>query len=477
MKLRTKITLLIAFSLLLVLLLFNVITYITVVNMTTQNEIRLLWEAAQPIMSQPGLYNPERWNRVGWLRPFLTPQSMIRIIDTNSLVQADLHSEDQLTQIPATFSSRGFAKTIKTANTLIVYIQTPIIDENNITLGALQMGRELDTLDEYLRVLITVLMFTTLGAAFFSLMSGMYYTRVILRPIHRLAFIMEVNQQNGVFMQMAVPPNGQQDELGQLVHTFNTMIGKLEHNFNRQKQFLADASHELKTPLTIIESYADLLKRWGGNDTALREEAIEAIQSEAARLRNLTQSLLTLANTEAEGQKLWQTFDLTELVRTTAAALQQAFHRSILVESEQPNIPLYGDPGQIKQLLIILLDNAIKYSQKPVRINMIKDQRDEHIIVLQVIDQGIGVEITEIPRLFDRFYRVDQDRSRETGGSGLGLAIARNIVRLHKGTVTITSSIGAGTQVTVKLPLRYDTQVSDTPEFHAKNSPSQGTES
>nr|WP_275901189.1 HAMP domain-containing sensor histidine kinase [Paenibacillus periandrae] len=474
---RTKITLLIAFSLLLVLLLFNVITYITVVNMTTKNEIRLLWEAAQPIMSQPGLYNPERWGRIGWLRPFLTPQSMIRIIDTNSQVMADLHSEDQLSLIPATFNSRGFAKTIKTPNTLIVFIQTPIIDENNVTLGALQMGRELDTLDEYLRVLVTVLMFTTLGAAFFSLMSGMYYTRVILRPIHRLAFIMEVNQQNGVFMQMAVPPHGQQDELGQLVQTFNTMIGKLEHNFNRQKQFLADASHELKTPLTIIESYADLLKRWGGNDTALREEAIEAIQSEAARLRNLTQSLLTLANTEAEGQKLWQIFDLIELVRATAAALQQAFHRSILVESESPNIPLYGDPGQIKQLLIILLDNAIKYSQKPVRINLFKDQRDEHIIVLQVIDQGIGVETTDIPRLFDRFYRVDQDRSRDTGGSGLGLAIARNIVRLHKGTVTITSSIGAGTQVTVKLPLRYDTQVADAPEFHAKNSPSQKTES
>ncbi|SFM06679.1 Signal transduction histidine kinase [Paenibacillus sp. 1_12] len=475
MKLRTKITLLIAFSLLLVLLLFNVITYITVVNMTTTNEIRLLWEAAQPIMSQPGLYSPDRWNRVSWLRPFLSPQSMIRIIDTNSQIHADLHSQDELTQIPAVFSARGFAKKIKTANTLIVYIQTPIIDENNITLGALQIGRKLDTLDEYLRVLVTVLMFTTLGAAFFALMSGMYYTRVILRPIHRLAFIMEVNQQNGVFMQMAIPPYGHHDELGQLVQTFNTMIGKLEHNFNRQKQFLADASHELKTPLTIIESYADLLKRWGGSDTALREEAIEAIQSEAARLRNLTQSLLSLANTEAEGQKLWQTFDLTELVRTTAATLQQTFHRSVHVDNPSI-ISLYGDPGQIKQLLIILLDNAIKYSQKPIRIQLFKDQRDEDIIILRVIDQGIGVEPTEIPRLFDRFYRVDQARSRETGGSGLGLAIARNIVRLHKGTVTITSSIGAGTQVTVKLPLRYDAHVPHSNDTQTKNSPDSSSE-
>jgi two-component system sensor histidine kinase ArlS len=456
MRLRTKITLLIASSLLLVLLLFNAVTYMTVVNLTTTNEIRLLWEAAKPIMSQPGLYSQNRWNRSGWLRSFLMPQAMIRIIDTDSQVQAVLQTQEQLLQIPVVFSTRSFSKTIKTSDSLIVYIQTPIIDENNHTLGALQMARKLDTLDEYLRILITVLMFTTIGAAFFALMGGLYYTRLILRPIHQLAFIMEVNQQNDVFMQMELSPYGRQDELGQLVQTFNAMIGKLEQNFNRQKQFLADASHELKTPLTIIESYADLLKRWGGSDPALREEAIEAIQSEAARLRNLTHSLLTLANTEAEGQQLWHSFDMTELVRTTATALQQAFQREVQAEAELPVTPFFGDREQIKQLLIILLDNAIKYSQKPVRITLLKDHRDAEIVVLQVIDQGIGVEASEIPRLFNRFYRVDQARSRETGGSGLGLAIARNIVRLHKGTVTITSSIGSGTQVTVKLPLHRD---------------------
>ncbi|NHN29753.1 sensor histidine kinase [Paenibacillus agricola] len=452
MRLRTKITLLIASSLLLVLLLFNAVTYMTVVNLTTTNEIRLLWEAAQPIMSQPGVYSPNRWNRSGWLKPFLTPQSMIRIMDTDSQIQTVLQSQEELLQIPAVYSSRSFSKTIKTADALIVYIQTPIIDENNQTLGSLQMGRKLETLDEYLRVLITVLMFTSIGAAVFSLLSGMYYTRIILRPIHRLAYIMEVNQQNGVFMQMELSPFGRHDELGQLIRTFNAMIAELERNFNRQKLFLADASHELKTPLTIIESYADLLKRWGGSDTALREEAIEAIQSEAVRLRNLTHSLLTLANTEAEGQQLWQHFDMAELIRTTAAGLQQAFKRELLVEIELPDALLYGNPEQIKQLLIILLDNAIKYSQKPVRIKLLRDHRDAQILVLQVIDQGIGVEAVDIPRLFDRFYRVDQARSRETGGNGLGLAIARNIVRLHKGTVAITSSLGAGTQVSVKLP-------------------------
>jgi two-component system sensor histidine kinase ArlS len=451
--LRTKITLLIGSSLLLVLLLFNAVTYMTVVNLTTTNEIRLLWEAAKPIMSQPGLYNQKRWNRSNWLKAFLMPQSMIRIIDTESQIQTVLNSHEELLQIPAIYSNRSFSQTIKTTDALIVYIQTPIINDDNETLGSLQMARKLDTLDEYLRILINVLMYTTIGAAVFSLLGGMYYTRMILQPIHQLAYIMKVNQQNGVFMQMELSPLGRHDELGQLIRTFNAMIVELEYNFNRQKQFLADASHELKTPLTIIESYAALLKRWGGNDTELREEAIAAIQSEAVRLRNLTHSLLTLANTEADGQQLWQDFDMAELIRSTAAGLQQAFQRKLQVDIELPDATLYGNPEQIKQLLIILLDNAIKFSQKPVHTKLLADPRNAQIAVLQVIDQGIGIAATEIPRLFDRFYRVDQARSRGTGGSGLGLAIARNIVRLHKGTIAITSSPEAGTMVIVKLPL------------------------
>ncbi|PZE20233.1 sensor histidine kinase [Paenibacillus xerothermodurans] len=455
MRLRLKITLLIASSLLLVLLLFNTITYYTVVRITTNSQMELLWNGAKPLLSQAAIYDPDRWQNTEWLRPFLMPQGMVRIIDPRSVVRAQLAATEPLMQLPAEHSSRSFSHTMRTNEALIVYIQTPIIDANGRTLGSLQLARQLEALGGYLSVLVSVLTFTTAGAVLFALVSGLYFARVILRPIDRLAFIMESNQRHGIFKQMEVEPGARQDEIGQLIHTFNSMIEQLEHNFNRQKQFLADASHELKTPLTIIESYADLLKRWGGSDPSLRAEAIDAIQSEAVRLRNLTQSLLSVADTETEAHRQWERFDLSQLIETTAAKLQQAFQREVRYETEfKARAPMMnGNPGQIKQLLIILLDNAIKYSREAVHVTLHRDPHDAQNVLLVVADRGIGIEAGEIPRLFDRFYRVDQARSRATGGSGLGLSIAQNIVWLHKGTISIGSTPGVGTKVIVTLPL------------------------
>ncbi|MCS7461272.1 HAMP domain-containing histidine kinase [Paenibacillus doosanensis] len=453
MRLRTKITLLIASSIVIVLFLFNIVTYYMVVRITTRSEITLLWNAAQTLASQPNFFHKELWGEESWLRPLLVPQEMIRFIDTNSNIVVQLDSSGQLADLPVQFDTRSISKTLWTKNALIAYIQMPIMGPEETLLGALQISRKLDTLNEYLTVLITVLMFTTAGAALLSIVGGMYFARVILQPIHELGQIMESIQKNGIFKRVVLPPSRHRDELGRLTHTFNAMIGKLENSFLRQQQFLADASHELKTPLTVIESYADLLQRWGGKDAALREEAIEAIRSEAGRLRNLTHSLLVIANMEADPHRPMIDFELADLVRTTAASLQRTFRREIRFSNELQFHTMHGNPEKVKQLVIILLDNAIKYSQKPVEITLKHDPRDPYIVELQVTDRGIGIEEAEIPRLFDRFYRVDQARSRSTGGSGLGLAIARKIVQSHQGTISIASRPGQGTRVTVRLPL------------------------
>ncbi|MNQ67076.1 Signal transduction histidine-protein kinase ArlS [compost metagenome] len=229
------------------------------------------------------------------------------------------------------------------------------------------------------------------------------------------------------------------------------MIDRLQDMFRQQEQFLADASHELRTPLTIIESYASLLRRWASSNDQLREEALEAIVSESAQLKLLTQNLLSLTNTNRNNCEENTNFDLIPLVEQTAASLRLTSSREIRVQSEldMKELPMTGDPYQIRQLLIILIDNALKYSQKIVDIRIsLQDER----VILKVMDQGIGISEEDLPHVFDRFYRSDKARNRKLGGAGLGLSIAQHIVQKHQGTIELQSSLGLGSTAIVALP-------------------------
>ncbi len=227
------------------------------------------------------------------------------------------------------------------------------------------------------------------------------------------------------------------------------MINRLDRTFERQKQFVADASHELKTPLTVISSYAGMLKRWGRDDENVRDEAIEAISNEAQRLQNLTKSMLMLAQAEQEDWLKVESFDLVQLADETADMLHMTFQRMIRVHTGKQDVRLNGDKDKIRQLLVILLDNAIKYSKEAIDITL---SVSKGVVRVSVADKGIGIPDDEMPFLFERFFRVDGARSRSTGGSGLGLSIAQRIVELHEGQIDVFSKHGKGTTITVALP-------------------------
>jgi signal transduction histidine kinase len=263
---------------------------------------------------------------------------------------------------------------------------------------------------------------------------------------------MEAIRQSGTFRRLDKAFTSTDDELGKLGKMFNEMIGQIESQVNRQKRFMSDVSHELRTPLTIIESYASLLKRWGFDDPELRKESIEAIHSEAVRLKGMVSEMLKLAQAE-EAQLQAVKTDLASIVRKTAAAMERTFRRKITVEPFSGKAIVLGDPEKLKQLFIIILDNAVKYSQKPVTVRIL---RMNGRVAVQTIDKGTGVSEKELPFIFDRFYRTDQSRNRSTGGHGLGLAIAKKIVDQHEGAIRMDSKPGFGTVVTVSLPLADD---------------------
>lgn len=256
---------------------------------------------------------------------------------------------------------------------------------------------------------------------------------------------------------------------------FAGRIGR-ESSLERQRRYLSDLFHELRTPLTVIESYAGMMKRWAGSDAKLREEATNVIVSEAARLRRLATCLLSSDGwSDEDGPPLQAvTFDLGGQLRSVAQRLSDAFGRTIRVrivpnasfsgddgggaqpqDVLPPTLRITGDPEQLEQVWIILLDNALKYSDKAIDIELAEQAEDAAILIR---DRGIGIPQHELPFLFDRHYRGKSARRRR-GGAGLGLSIALGIVERHGGTIRVDSLPGKGTTVTVKLPVRQSTKL------------------
>ena len=193
-----------------------------------------------------------------------------------------------------------------------------------------------------------------------------------------------------------------------------------------------------------------MLKRWGRDDANIRDEAIEAIGKESQRLQNLTKSMLQLAQAETEDWLKLETFDLVQLADETADMLHMTFQRMIRVHTTgKQDIRLGADKEKIRQLLVILIDNAIKYSKEPIDISL---SVHKNVVRFSVADKGIGIPEDEMPYLFERFYRVDGARSRTTGGVGLGLSIAKRIVDLHEGQIDVFSKPEQGTTISIAIP-------------------------
>lgn len=219
---------------------------------------------------------------------------------------------------------------------------------------------------------------------------------------------------------------------------------------------MEDASHELRTPIAIVEGHLAMLSRWGKRDPDILDESLYAALQELTRLKNLTQELLSLSNVES--MKVDNSFKPYDPIRTFNTLINDIslLHAEFIFEADLhalEGIQLTLPEHHWKQLILILLDNAIKYSGSQ-RLIVIKGFTPAlQQLKLQIIDFGIGIPAAELPYVFDRFYRVDKARSRTLGGRGLGLAIAKRLVDTYRGTIEIESREDEGTIVTLTLPL------------------------
>ncbi|MGO4275712.1 sensor histidine kinase, partial [Paenibacillus sp. TAF58] len=252
-------------------------------------------------------------------------------------------------------------------------------------------------------------------------------------------------KEKGLTERVSNIQNG--DELSSLAQLFNELMNQLEISFRQQKQFVEDASHELRTPITILEGHLSLLNRWGKSDPAVLDESLQASLQETRRLKGIVQELLTLTRVESQ-----HTFENRKPVQLEPVILEAIKRVEFLnpdfefqVNTEEMNdVFISINPLHLEQILIIVLDNAVKYTLKDKRI-VIEGIRLKNEVQITIEDHGIGIPQEDLPYVFDRFYRIDKARNRDIAGAGLGLSIVKQFVHNYKGEINITSEFNVGT--------------------------------
>ena len=244
-------------------------------------------------------------------------------------------------------------------------------------------------------------------------------------------------------------------ELQGVEAAMNNLLTRMRESYRQQARFVNDASHELRTPIAVIEGYANMLSRWGKEDEKVLEESINAIKTESGRMKALVEQLLFLARGDS-GKTI---IKREEIILNDL--MNEIYEESLMIDEEHAYkfknlndfdvIKCVGDYGLLKQAVRILVDNATKYTAKGDEITLSVGREDASRIYLQVQDMGIGMDKEAIEHMFERFYRADEARSKD--GTGLGLSIAKWIVDKHKGYFEITSRIDLGTRIKIILPI------------------------
>lgn len=245
---------------------------------------------------------------------------------------------------------------------------------------------------------------------------------------------------------------GTKNELKDLATVINTMLDRIERSYNSQKQFVSDASHELRTPIAVMQGYVNMLQRWGKEDKTVLDEGLTAIAQETANMKDLVENLLFLARHDKKTLMLeMEEFDPCDVALELHKEAEMVTPGDHFMLNPLEHCTIQADRNMVKQVMRILLDNAVKYTPQGGTITM-GVARTEGGCVLTMQDNGPGIAGEELPKIFDRFYRSDSARKSEGGGHGLGLSIARIIVVAHGGRIRVRSKLGEGTTFAVMLP-------------------------
>lgn|SRR5699024_925687 len=443
MKLKTKIQIIAITTMIASVALINTGIYFVFNNISEKIEMDHLTDQANMVTQT--MNNNREIPYDDLMRSFLPHNGMIRLISEDGEVKETITRDQQYRDLPVQYYDTEHATWVSGENKGrygVVY--KPYI-ENDGTVITIEMSNHFIELEETMRTLFYVLLGAAIIMLIPTIIAANVLSRTILKPIQQLIDTMRRNEEDATWQKINLK-NRSKDELYEMGITFNRMIDRLQESFEKQEMFVSDASHELKTPIAIIKSYAQLMKRRAA-DPALTKESIEAIDSEADRMENLVKQMLILARSEEEVP--YEEFYMDELCERTMRRFHGMTRKTLQFTPVHKNVLTYGAKDKLEQVIYILIDNAIKYGGEAIDLYV---QYDGDNIKVTIHDDGKGIPKEAQEHIFDRFYRIDEARARKDGGTGLGLAIAKAIVQQHQGSLTVLSDDKIGTTFTLVLP-------------------------
>ena len=283
----------------------------------------------------------------------------------------------------------------------------------------------------------------------------MFFTEFVYSPLKKITAATEQYASGNMHYELSVDSN---DEIGYLAAALSYMASEIAKNEDGQKKFIANVSHDFRSPLTSIKGYLDAMLD-GTIPPEMHEKYIGIVRNETERLTKLTNSLLTLNNLNMRGMVLEKTvFDINQVIRNTAASFEGTLQKkqiSIELVLTGETLPVEADMGRIQQVLYNLLDNAIKFSHHDSTIKIETTEKHQKVFV-SVKDSGIGIPKESLKLIWDRFYKTDLSRGKDKKGTGLGLSITKEIIHAHNENINVISTEGVGTEFIFSLPLVDD---------------------
>jgi heavy metal sensor kinase len=447
-KISWKITVLYVLMFMMLLFLINIAIYFFLSNFISDNIRKSISNTSEFVVSQLGsVSNPIGYYDAGILQDISRSEENIyfRILENNGEVRAESRYLRNM-DIPITDDISEF----RTENRFLA-VNTIELDNFPFSSGYLQVVRDITFEKNFLDFLILVLTVSAAVGSILSVFLGYFTTKKMLSPINQITETAREISFSDLDRRLSV--RGPDDELKKLAVTFNSMLDRLETSFKSQKQFVSDASHELRTPISVIKGYVDLLDRWGKEKPEVRDEAIQAIKNETDNMKQLIENLLLLARgDDSELIKEEEQFNINNLISSIIKEFQLMEKDVDFEYKENEKINFYGDPNLFKQLFRIFIENAVKFTFGEGEIKIeINEKKKE--LYFSIEDNGPGIEKENLPYVFDRFYQADKSRSRKQEGSGLGLAIAKQIVDSYDGEIKVDSSLGKGTKFIIRMPI------------------------